>query len=95
MCTFPDKAHTIGPLVVRDFILHLFTDDDVGCDALADVNELKGLVGRLEAKIKENFKRADEIREWRSQLAVASTAVEVYRLLSRSLLILLSMLYRL
>lgn len=69
--------------------------NDVGCDALADVNELKDLVGRLEAKIKENFKRTDEIREWRSQVAVASTAVEVYRLHSRSLLILLSMLYRL
>jgi hypothetical protein len=58
---------------VQEFI------DSVGDSAFRDVQHLKALLKQLESKIKENYKPRDEIQEWRSQLDLASSAVEVYR----------------
>ena len=58
---------------VQEFI------DSVGDSAFRDVQHLKALLKQLESKIKEKYKPRDEIQEWRSQLDLASSAVEVYR----------------
>ena len=47
--------------------------DAQGTDPINDVEKLKRLVAQLESKIKENFKRADEIVDWRARLAQVST----------------------
>ena len=53
--------------------------DSLGECAFRDVQHLKALLKQLESKIKENYKPSGEIQEWRSQLDLASSAVEVYR----------------
>lgn len=43
-----------------------------GTDPINDVEKLKRLIAQLETKIKENYKRSDEIGEWKASLAQVS-----------------------
>ena len=72
------KAEDAGMFKGKDGAAQKFVDS-VGTDAYRDVQHVKALLAQLESKIKENYKPSDEIQEWRSQLALASSAVEVYR----------------
>jgi len=72
------KAEDAGMFKGKDGAAQKFVDS-VGTDAYGDVHHVKALLAQLESKIKENYKPSDEIQEWRSQLALASSAVEVYR----------------
>ena len=48
--------------------------DTQGTDPINDVEKLKRLVAQLESKIKENFKRSDEILDWRARLDQVSSS---------------------
>ena len=72
------KAEDAGMFKGKDGAAQKFVDS-VGTDAYRDVQHVKALLAQLESKIKENYKPSDEIQEWRSQLDLASSAVEVYR----------------